>query len=193
MEFLSTIKLGLRLTMKIPLPKLKAVLLYFATHTDTKYLGKVKLMKLFYFLDFMHLKTYGAPVTYDSYVNLEHGPIPSFIKNLIDDAADDIDHSVLGDTIHFERPAGTKMFRILPKRDFSKKDREYFSETEFEILKKICAKYGNDNTEAIEKASHKESAWSKTAFLDKIPYSLAAQDPDSKVSKEEIELLLQIS
>ncbi len=179
--------------MRIPLPKLKAVLLYFATHTDTKYLGKVKLMKLFYFLDFIHLKTYGAPVTYDSYVKLEHGPIPSFIKNLIDDAADDIDHSVLADTIHFERPTATKMFRILPKRVFSKKDRDYFSETEFEILKKVCVTYGNDKTEAVEEASHKESAWSKTSFLDKIPYSLAAQDPDSKVSKEEIELLLQIS
>lgn len=179
--------------MKIPLPKLKAILLYFATHTDTKYLGKVKLMKLFYFLDFMHLKTYGAPVTYDSYIKLNHGPIPSFIKNLVDDAADDIDHSVLSDIIHFERPASTKMYKILPNREFTEKDKEYFSETEFEILAKVCVRYGNDNTGKIEDASHKESAWRETSFLEKIPYSLAAQDPDSKVSKEEIELLLQIS
>ena len=55
--------------MKIPMPKLKAILLYFGTYTDNRFLGKVKLMKLFYFLDFMHVKKYGTPVTYDTYVN----------------------------------------------------------------------------------------------------------------------------
>jgi len=179
--------------MKIPLPKLKAILLYFTNYTDTKYLGKVKLMKLFYFLDFSHVKNYGAPVTYDSYIKLEHGPIPSFIKNLVDNAADDIDHSVLSDTIHFERPTGIKMYRILPNRKFSDKDKEYFSETEFEIIQKVCKKFGNDKTDKIEEASHQESAWKNTSFLDKISYSLASEDKDSKVSKEEIELLLQIS
>ncbi len=179
--------------MGIPLPKLKAILLYFSNYTDAKFLGKVKLMKLFYFLDFMHLKTYGSPVTYDTYINLEHGPIPSFIKNLVDSAADDIDNSVLADTITFERPEGIDMYRILPKRKFSEKDKSYFSSTELEILEKICARYGNKNTKTIEDASHQEAPWKKTSFLDKIPYSLAAEDPDCNVSKEEIETLLRIT
>ena len=85
--------------MMIPIKKLKAVILFFGTHTDTKFLGKVKLMKLFYFLDFMHVKNYGSPVTYDNYINLEHGPIPSAIKNLVDTATDDVDNSLLADTI----------------------------------------------------------------------------------------------
>lgn len=178
--------------MNIPVPKLKAILLYFASNTDVKFLGKVKLMKLVYFLDFMHVKSYGSPVTYDTYINLEHGPIPSFIKNLVDNAADDIDHSILSDTILFERPERTQMFRILPKRKFADKDRKYFSESELEVLEQVCARFGNKNTQFIEDASHEETPWKKTNLLDKIPYALAAEDPDCRVTKEEIELSEEI-
>src|SRR3990167_8043480 len=104
--------------MTIPVPKLKAIILYFCTNTDGRFLGKTKLMKLFYFLDFMHVKKYGSPVTYDSYIHLEHGPIPSTIKNLVDTAADDVDNSILADTISVERPEGTDMCRIIGLRKF---------------------------------------------------------------------------
>ncbi|NCN39598.1 MAG: SocA family protein, partial [Candidatus Aenigmarchaeota archaeon] len=77
--------------MKIPTAKLKAILLYFCNYTDTTFLGKTKLMKLFYFADFTHLKQFGSPITYDTYVKLEHGPIPSTIKSLVDTACENID------------------------------------------------------------------------------------------------------
>jgi len=178
--------------MNIPIQKLKAILLYFTNKTDVKYLGKVKLMKLIYFLDFMHLKTYGTPVTYDTYINLEHGPIPSFIKNLVDNAADDIDSSVLSDTILFERPDGTRMFRFLPKRELTEKDEKIFTETELDILQKVCIKYGDKNTQYVEDASHNEAPWRMTSPLQSIPYILAAEDPDCKVSKEEIKLAVDL-
>jgi uncharacterized phage-associated protein len=178
--------------MNIPIKKLKAILLYFANKTDVKYLGKVKLMKLIYFLDFTHVKTYGIPVTYDTYVNLEHGPIPSFIKNLVDNAADDIDNSVLSDTILFERPEGTRMFRFLPKREFTDRDKKYFTDSELDVLKTVCVKYGDKNTQYLEDASHNEAPWKNTTFLQQIPYELAAEDPDCQVSKEEIELAVDL-
>ena len=178
--------------MNIPIAKLKAILLYFTSNNDTTFLGKVKLMKLIYFLDFVHLKTYGSPVTYDTYINLEHGPIPSFIKNLVDNAADNIDEAVLADTISFERPQGTRMYRFLPKRKFTEKDKKYFSETELEILAKVCTKFGNKNTKYVEEASHNETPWKKTNFLDKISYELATEDLDCQVTKEEIKLGLEL-
>ncbi len=176
----------------ITIPKLKAILLYFANFTDTKFLGKVKLMKLFYFLDFMHLKAYGSPVTYDTYVNMEHGPIPSFIKNLVDTSTDDVDNSILSDTIKCEYPEHTQMCRILPTREFTESDKKYFSENELDILNKVCQRFGNKNTKYIEDASHNEAAWKETKLLEKISYTLAAKDKDSRVTKEEIELLLSL-
>jgi len=178
--------------MDISLPKLKAILLYFGNNTDTKYLGKVKLMKLFYFLDFLHVKRYGSPVTYDRYVHLEHGPIPQGIKNLIDTAADDLDNSLLTDTITFERPQGIDMVRMLPKRVFSNTDKNYLSETEMEILEFVCAKFGNKNTKYVEDLSHQEAPWLKTQSLEDIPYSLAAEDTDCQIAKEDIKLLEKI-
>jgi len=175
--------------MKISTPKLKAILLYFGNNTDTRFLGKVKLMKLFYFLDFMHIKKYGSPVTYDRYVHLEHGPIPSAIKNLIDTAAEDIDHSMLADTIRFEKKPDFDMVKMLPNRAFTETDRKLFSETELDIMGEVCRKYGSKNTKYIEDASHDESPWLNTSPLAEIPYALAANDGDCFVDKEAIELL----
>jgi uncharacterized phage-associated protein len=178
--------------MDIPVAKLKAIILFFGTYTDIKFLGKVKLMKLFYFLDFSHLKKYGSPVTYDTYINLEHGPIPSAIKNLIDTASDDIDNSMLVDTLSFETPSGTRMCRVIPTRKFTEADSKLFSESELSTLKSVCERFGDKNTKYIEDASHKESPWKETLLLDTIPYTLAAMDDDCQVSKEEIEMLLGI-
>jgi uncharacterized phage-associated protein len=178
--------------MNLPLPKLKAILLYFCQNTDPKFLGKVKLMKLFYFLDFTHVKRYGLPVTFDTYVHLEHGPIPSTIKNLIDDACDDIDHSALADTIQCESVEGIAMKRISSKRNFSENDRKYFSESELEVLEAVCKRFGAQNTKYIEEASHKEAPWQATSMLESIPYVTAAQDSDCQASKDEIQLLSEI-
>lgn len=178
--------------MKIPIKKLKAIILFFCTFTDTKFLGKVKLMKLFYFADFMHLKKYGTPITFDNYVNLEHGPIPSAIKNLVDTASDDIDNSILADTISIERPDGTDMRRIIGLRKFAEADAKIFSPAELDILKKVCIRFGNKNTKFIEEASHSESPWQNTDFLDQISYTLALGDEDCQTSKEELELLEDI-
>ena len=75
--------------MKIPKTKLKAMLRYFCTNTNPSFLGKTKLMKLFYFADFLHVKKYGVPITYDTYIRLEHGPVPSKILNLVNSIIDD--------------------------------------------------------------------------------------------------------
>lgn len=178
--------------MRIPLAKLQAMILYFCENTDSKFLGKTKLMKLFYFSDFAHVKKYGAPITYDRYVKLEHGPIPSTIKNLVDAAGDDVDHSILASTIDIRVPDDIHMYQVLGRRKFNEEDRQLFSETELEILENICSRFGDKNTDYIEQASHNEAPWAVSKMFDDIPYSLASLDSDCKVSKEEIELATEL-
>jgi hypothetical protein len=174
----------------VNLRKIEAVLAYFANNTNGQYLGKVKLMKLFYFLDFTHVKRFGSPVTFDTYYNLEHGPIPTRIKNLVDEAADNEEGSVLREVIKCEFPQGTDMCKIVPNRDSTEEDKLLFSESEFAILEEIANRFKNSKTQEIEEASHLESPWSETSLLDKIPYYLAAHDADSLVSEDEIKLAL---
>lgn len=177
--------------MKLSNPKLKAIILYFANNTDPKYLGEVKLMKLLYFLDFRHVKKYGSPVTYDTYVNLNRGPIPSFIKNIIDDTACGI-KTALTEVIEFETPKGTIMKRIIPKRKFTVDDRGHLTPTELEILDEVSKEFGNKKTDDLVKASHNEAPWRETEYLEKIPYTLATLDKDCKVDREQIELFLRL-
>ncbi|MFH0779817.1 MAG: Panacea domain-containing protein [Parcubacteria group bacterium] len=178
--------------MNIPNPKLKAIIRYFCTNTDPNFLGKVKLMKLFYFLDFWHVKRYGTPVTYDCYVNLEHGPIPSQILNLVNSVVDNEEGAILSDTICIERPDGTKMQRIRCIQPFIEEDKKYFSEREMDLLKEVCDKFADKTTKEIEELSHKEAPWKLTKETQEIPYTLAAFDPDCLVAEQDIKLLTDL-
>jgi len=178
--------------MNIPIPKLKAVLRYFGTYTDARFLGKVKLMKLLYFLDFMHVKKYGCPVTWDRYINLEHGPIPTTILNLVNEAIDDVDNSILSDAVYFQRSENTDMCRMIPVRKFNEADEEYFRPSELKVLEHVCKRFGDKNTKYIEDASHKEAPWTETVLMEEIPYSMAVKDNDCAVSREEIDFFQNI-
>lgn len=178
--------------MEISTTKLKVIIRYFCTNTDSRFLGKVKLMKLFYFLDFLHVKRYGTPVTFDTYIHLEHGPIPSKILNLVTGVVDNEEDAILSDTIYIEKPEGIKMQRIHCIQPFEERDKKVFSDRELKILKEICDRFGDQSTKSIEDISHLEAPWSMTKETQTIPYSLAAQDQDSKFSEEEIEMLTTV-
>ena len=179
--------------MKIPLSKLKAMVLFFASNTNLATLGKVKLMKLFYFCDFSNIKKHGAPITYDTYVHLEHGPIPSTIMNLVNQVEDDFENAILADTIKISSGSNELIHRIVPLREFTNNDRKYFSPLELETMERICQRFKDSIGKQLEDISHDEMPWRKTNLLEIIPYSLAAEDSDTEVSKEEIELLLKIT
>ncbi|OGZ43269.1 MAG: hypothetical protein A3J55_02670 [Candidatus Ryanbacteria bacterium RIFCSPHIGHO2_02_FULL_45_17b] len=178
--------------MRIPIPKLKAMILYFATFTDPRLLGKVKLMKLFYFVDFTHVKNYASPITFDNYVRLEHGPIPSTILNLVDAVEDDTDNAILADSFSIKTRDGSNQKRVVPTREFTSKDEKYFTPSELKVLKSVCDRFAGKTGKFIEDKSHEEAAWSKTKELESIPYTLATEDPDCHVSKEEIEFVLGV-
>lgn len=178
--------------MKIPISKLKAMIRYFATYTNPRLLGKKKLMKLFYFTDFGHIKKYASPITFDNYVRLEHGPVPSTIMNLVTAVETDPEYAELSDSLCIEIKPGSLQKRVVATKKFSDNDLKYFSTSELKILKSTCERFADKTGKYIEDISHKESAWMKTGEYKDIDYTLAAEDPDSDFEKEEIELALKV-
>lgn len=169
------------------------MLRYFATFTDPRLLGKTKLMKLFYFTDFGHVKKYASPITCDNYVHLEHGPIPSTIMNFVNAVENDTESAILGDTIQIERREGSNMKRIVALRDFTPKDSEYFSQTELKTMESVCKRFKGFTGKEIEDISHKEGAFLKTEEGESIPYVLAAEDQDCLIGRKELESLLSLT
>lgn len=168
------------------------MILYFATNTDPRLLGKVKLMKLFYFVDFVHVKNYASPITYDNYVHLEHGPIPSTVLNLVNAVESDVDNAILSDLISIETKDNSLQKRVVPVRKFTERDKKYFTPNELKVMKNVCERFADKTGKFIEDRSHEEAAWKTTKELEGIPYTLAASDPDCLVDKEEIELALKV-
>lgn len=180
----------------VPVSKIKAIIRYFCAHTNPEKLGKVKLMKLFYFLDFQSVKKFGVPVTFDTYFHLDHGPIPSFIKNLVDEVENQPKRAVLSDTLGVNiqikgASKDFKMHQIVCRKGFDESDLDYFSENEIEALNDVCRRFKDSTAASIEKASHEEAPWKLTRSGERISYLLASQDPDCEVGAEEIELMLK--
>ena len=178
--------------MQMPLVKLKAMLKYFCSNTDPRLLGKTKLMKLFYFADFMYVKHYGTPITYDRYIHLEHGPVPSKILNLVNSVADEGEDAILSDTIIIKRYSSSSLQKIKCIKEFDENDEKLFSKKELETLEHTCKRFKDKGAKYLEELSHKEAPWEKTRELEEIPYTLAASDPDCLVEEEDIKLLTQI-
>src|SRR3989344_7025782 len=68
--------------MKVDFEKVGVIAAYFADNTNKLYV--TKLLKLFYYLDFISYKMRNASVSDDVYIKLPYGPVPSAIKNEID-------------------------------------------------------------------------------------------------------------
>lgn len=178
--------------MLIPARKIKAILKYFCTNTNPEFLGKTKLMKLFYFADFRHVKKYGRSITGDTYYHLEHGPIPSTILNLVNSVLDAQEEAILSDTIVIDFHSEKAMQKILCLGSFEQTDKCLFSESELEILELVCKEFGERNTKYIVDLSHMEAPWAQTKETEKISYTLAASDPDCLVDEELLRLVEKI-
>src|SRR5205085_10129842 len=63
--------------------KLQQVIRYFLERINNVHLGRTKLMKLLYFVDFVHYEKYGQSVTGVIYRKLPHGPYPKQAEKLI--------------------------------------------------------------------------------------------------------------
>ena len=68
---------------KINQEKYRNAILFFASRIQNGTLGKLKLMKLLYYLDFDFFEKYGRPVTGDEYLRFENGPVPRMAEKFL--------------------------------------------------------------------------------------------------------------
>jgi uncharacterized phage-associated protein len=135
--------------------KFVQAILYFAHNTQA--LGKIKLFKLLFLLDFEHFRQTGRSVTGQQYRAWRMGPVPAGLVQQWDQLEDDLRDAI---KIVPELVFTYSREKVVPLQPF---DATHFSKREMRLLEGIANKYKDTLSEAMIDVTHAENgAWCKT-------------------------------
>ncbi len=162
--------------MKIEFEKVGNIASYFADNTNGLYV--TKLLKLFYYLDFISYKMRGASITNDVYFKLPYGPVPSAIKNEIDILS--VENilgtdfkSQLSSYIKLESDADGNGKRVVAtNKNYNLKK---LSQSELNLTKAIAKAFKDTKAKVLSNQTHKEKPWLSTSDNSVIDYVLAEE------------------
>lgn len=153
---------------------------------STRFLGKTKLCKLLYFLDFEHFKETGRSVTGMDYYAWKMGPVPVDLYEEVDMPEPD-----LADKVEFsETPTrnGT-MLVVKPVAEF---DGSHFSKREMRIMQGLSEEFRDTRADDMIEATHLENQpWHKIYVEEgkrqqQIPYELALRRQEAEAMHDVI-------
>ena len=166
--------------------KLINAIIFFANNTHN--LGKVKLWKLLYFLDFQHYRDVGRPVTGLQYYAWPMGPVPVDLHDEVSSPKEDMKEKLELRLSQWEK--GTTLF-VVPKAEF---DASLFSKRELRLLESLAHEFRDSSAEKMIEATHLENQpWNKVFNVQRqrqaiIPYQLASRGTEAEeISRLEIE------
>jgi uncharacterized phage-associated protein len=135
---------------------------YFAIQSAGK-INKLKALKLVYFADRYHLRTYGRPITNDRYLAMNYGPVASSCKDLAE----------MSDFLGGEESAYVRQFLSPSGHDFastSKVETIEFSETDSEAVEYAWRQYGDVSEFDLAKKTHQFPEWKQHESKLQSPY-----------------------
>lgn len=162
--------------MKVDFEKVGVIASYFADNTKKLYI--TKLLKLFYYLDFISYKLRSSSISNDVYLKLPYGPVPSAIKNEIE--------ILSKDTLKDVPPDKEFKKQLLPCIKLEKDDKgslvinineDYnlrkLSNLEIELMKCIAETFKDTTAKVLTNQTHREKPWLSTSAYSIISYELA--------------------
>lgn len=117
-------------------------ILFFANQSNEAKIGRLKLMKLLWLADRVHLNKYGRLILKDSYNALPHGPVPSNAMN----------YSKYSISDYFD----VDNYQINAIKSF---DSGCFSKSDIEVLEYVWKKFGHLTAAQLRNFSHKFPEW----------------------------------
>jgi uncharacterized phage-associated protein len=137
--------------------KIQEAILYLLTLRAP--LTQYQIVKALWFADSSHLTEYGRPVTFDNYVAMQQGPVPSLAYDALkpDFAFDKVFGN--GRPWRFSRHHRREDVRNIYKKREPRL--EYLSETDKEALKAGLKRVESTSAEQLERIVHRHPAWRK--------------------------------
>lgn len=167
--------------------KLFNAIIFFVQNTD--YCHKLKLMKLLYYLDFIHFKQTGRSVTNLIYKAWNKGPVPTSLYYEIEpnNNPDDMGEFFLTENEDFTNGKG-HCLNILPKKKFNS---DVFSKRELKILEDVSYIFKEAKANDMTEASHfRNQPWHKTIEEkgegETIDYELTLDNDPESLSFDEL-------
>jgi uncharacterized phage-associated protein len=154
--------------------KLINAILYFAH--NTRYLGKIKLFKLLFLLDFEHFRQTGRSVTGLEYRAWKFGPVPVQVMQEWDDPEPDLAAAI---SIQPEKVIDYVRETVVPRVPF---DDSHFTRRDLRIMEELVAQYRDTYSPMMIDVTHAENgAWAKIwqdgeGMNEPIPYALCLDD-----------------
>jgi uncharacterized phage-associated protein len=160
--------------------KYQNAILYFVSQINNKTLGKIKLMKLLYYLDFDHFEQFGTSVTGDDYLRWEMGPVPATAATVISHMVADGQLLVESEDIGLPNPQS----RYTALRPY---DVHVFLPSEVAVLFAVAGKWEHHSGADMVRAVHGEPPWIETAANAVIDYRLALKRSGKDSEPPEVE------
>ncbi len=150
--------------MRYQKEKFKNAVLYFGKCAGSD-VGKKKLAKLLYFLDFTLYELRKKALTGMAYTKKDYGPMPE--PSVFYPALEELESEGL---IEIEKSNETPLQRIVSKKE---PNMQVFDEKEIEILKETAEKFRLETAGSLEKIAQSEPPYKMVEYGDEIPYHLA--------------------
>lgn len=128
--------------MSIIEKKILNSIIFFASKSHDNSINRLKLMKLLWLADRIHLNRFGRLILKDNYNALPNGPVPS---KTMDVSKQTVDSAF-----------NVKDYHIVAKADF---DSKYFSKSDIDVMELVWEKYGNMNQYELRDFSHNFPEW----------------------------------
>ena len=148
------------LRFKFDSRKAVEVLLYIAERVRDTYHA----LKVLYFADKEHLARYGRLICGDTYIAMDHGPVPSGAYDLVKQARS---AESLAPLVNADCAFSVVNYYIVPKRQ---PDLDLLSDSDVECLDAAIERYGRLSFGELKEISHREPAFRQCAQNDPIPW-----------------------
>ncbi|MBV9497214.1 MAG: SocA family protein [Acidobacteria bacterium] len=155
--------------------KLVNALAFFSKH-GVAGLDRMKIAKLLFLADRIHLLRYGRPITGDRYVCMEHGPVASVTHDLVNARlSDDPDAEIMNE--YFDVGRSRTHPELIAKRE---PDLDVFSETDLEVLREVVESFGQ------------KTAWQLRDLAHEYPEIIAASSQRTEQKKKAVPIPFEV-
>lgn len=153
--------------------------LFFAENTNPNLFGVTKLMKLFFYADFLHYKRYGRSIIGDEYFKLPEGPVPTISYDLFKATLKKEFNTGLEDAIKIEiiDKNNFKLQKIIP---IKKSNLKVFSKSDLEVMQEIAIKYYDYTGKYLASETHKIPFIANAGKLFPFDYNVVIEDEEDK-------------